>query len=244
MAKQWEVKWEGELPATPRDTWEGITRHSDGWLWKIEYEPRVGGAERGLTSCGGKVTAWEPERLFRTRSACEPGSFNEIECELEPHPAGTYMRYTHRTVILDDDEFDTQLDACRQHTELYQHSLSEYLRYFAGRTPEYVAAEGPEASADGGAAAVRRALGIAGEVIAGERVRLTPEGLTPVEGVVDYATPAFLGVRTDDALYRFYLRDAWGWPVGVAHHLFGEGDDAEAWQTWLDGVFATTKAVA
>ena len=36
-------------------------------------------------------------------------------------------------------------------------------------------------------------------------------------------TPEFLGVRSADALYRFYGRDAWCWPVGVAHHLFADG---------------------
>jgi hypothetical protein len=65
--------------------------------------------------------------------------------------------------------------------------------------------------------------------------------------VVDYSTPAFLGVRSDDALYRFYGRDAWGWPVGVGHHLFAAGTDREtterAWSAWLAGVFATEAVV-
>lgn len=42
-------------------------------------------------------------------------------------------------------------------------------------------------------------------------------------------------------------RDAWGWPVGVAHHLFGDAVDEaaseQAWRVWLNGVFAT-EAVA
>jgi hypothetical protein len=114
MTKDFDVQWEGELPATPQEVWDAFTVHTAGWLWKIEYEPRVGGTE-------------------------------------------------------------------------------------------------------------------------------------PIEGVLDYATHAFLGVRSGDALYRFYGRDAWGWPVGVAHHLFAEGVDAaaseQAWSAWLDGVFAT-EAVA
>jgi hypothetical protein len=40
--------------------------------------------------------------------------------------------------------------------------------------------------------------------------------------------------------YHVYGRDAFGWPVGVAHHLFAPGADAraveEAWRVWLDGV--------
>jgi hypothetical protein len=245
MAKQFEVQWEGELPATPQEVWDAFTVHTAGWIWKIEYEPRVGGAERGLTSGGGTVTGWDPPRHFSTRARDGDG-FNQIDCLLEPRGAGTHLRYVHRGVIAED--YDRQLDACRQHTAFYYHSLGEYLRHFSGRDAAYVAAEAPEASAHGGFAALRRALGVAEDVAVGDRVRLTPAGLAPIEGVVDYATPAFLGVRGADGLFRCYGRDAWGWPVGVAHHLFtgdaGEAAASErAWSAWLDGVFAT-EAVA
>ncbi|MGI9097792.1 MAG: SRPBCC domain-containing protein [Solirubrobacteraceae bacterium] len=244
MGKEFEVQWEGELPATPQEVWEAFTVHTDGWLWKIEYEPRIGGAEHGLTSAGGTVTAWDPPRHFTTRAGDGDG-FNELDYVLEPRGAGTHLRYGHRHVIAED--YERQLDACRQHTAFYYHSLGEYVRHFSGRQPAYVAAEAPEASAQGGFAALLRALGVAADVTAGDRVRLAPAGLEPIEGVVDYATHPFLGVRSADALYRFYGRDAWGWPVGVAHHLFADGADAaaseRAWSAWLDGVFAT-EAVA
>jgi hypothetical protein len=172
--------------------------HADGYLWKIEYEPRVGGAERGLSQSGGTVTAWNPPRHFATRSP-------------------------------DGDGFN-QLD-------------------FAGRDAVYLSAEAPEASAHGGSAALRRALGVSENVAVGDSVRLTPEGLEPIEGVVYYLTPAFLGVRTADALYRFYGRDVWGWPVGVRRHLFAPGltSDAKAvgertWSGWLESVFVAEVA--
>jgi uncharacterized protein YndB with AHSA1/START domain len=81
MVKAWEVRWEGELPARPQDVWDAITRHADGYLWRIEYEPRVGGAERGLTAGGGTVTAWDPPRHFatRTRPETERDGFNELD---------------------------------------------------------------------------------------------------------------------------------------------------------------------
>jgi uncharacterized protein YndB with AHSA1/START domain len=64
MARQFEVRWEGLLPASPQDVWDAVTCHADGYLWRIDYEPWVGGAERGLTPGGGTVTAWElSERL-------------------------------------------------------------------------------------------------------------------------------------------------------------------------------------
>ena len=54
MTRTFEMRWEGELPAAPQEVWDAFTRHSAGWLWPIAYEPRVGGAERGLTSGGGR----------------------------------------------------------------------------------------------------------------------------------------------------------------------------------------------
>ena len=60
------------------------------------------------------------------------------------------------------------------------------------------------------------------------------------DGVVDYANDKFLGVRTDDALYRFFGRNAWGGPVGMSVHHFGDVDaDAagRSWSDWLKSVY-------
>jgi hypothetical protein len=241
MARDFEVRWEGELPAPPEVVWDGFTAHTDGWLWRIDYEPRVGGRERGLTREGGTVTAWDPPRHFGTR-ATDGGTFNQLDYRLEPRGAGSYLRYVH-TGGLSDDDYDVQLDACEQHTAFYYHSLGEYVRHFPGRRAVYVSVDAPPASsAPGGFAAVRRALGVPDDVTVGDAVRLTPAGIDPIDGIVDYVTEAFLGVRSADALHRVYGRDVWGWPVGVAHHLFAPGvvpSAAErAWGAWLDGVHA------
>ena len=66
---------------------------------------------------------------------------------------------------------------------------------------------------------------------------LTPEGIEPIEGVVEWVSPSFLGVRTDDAIYRFIW--AFTGPLMVAHHIFRDVDEAketEAWKAWLDGL--------
>jgi len=67
-------------------------------------------------------------------------------------------------------------------------------------------------------ATFRQALGLSGDVTVDERVRLTPEGFEPIEGVVDHVSPSFLGVRSDDALYRFISSFQGASMVG--HHLF------------------------
>jgi hypothetical protein len=82
------------------------------------------------------------------------------------------------------------------------------------------------------------ALGLDHPATEGDKVRLTPEGLAPIEGVVDYVSPVALGVRTGDGLYRF-VRGHDG-SVAVGHHLFADVDAEEAeqaWQAWLSRVF-------
>jgi hypothetical protein len=57
---------------------------------------------------------------------------------------------------------------------------------------------------------------------------------------VYFANGYTIGVRTQDALYRF-LR-GWGKPVIAAHNLFAEDADPvqaqEAWESWLGRTLA------
>lgn len=143
MAKESEVRFEGFMPTTPADTWAAITTASGGWLWPIQYEPRDGGAESGLTPNGGMVTVWKPSRRFVTYAEDETGWFNTLEYVLEPKDGGTYLRYEHTTVL---DDWDVEYDACEQHTAFYYHSLGEYLTHFNRRQAKYFKADAPEAS--------------------------------------------------------------------------------------------------
>ena len=68
-------------------------------------------------------------------------------------------------------------------------------------------------------------------------------GWPKLDGVVDWLSRDFLGVRTDDGIYRFMHISAFGGPTGVGHHIFVDGlDQAEtegAWEDWLTKVFAS-----
>lgn len=236
MVEHFEVRWEGVLPGTAAQVWDAVTVNLVGWLWDITYEPWVGGRESGLTGGDeGRVTAWEEPRHFTTFAPFGEGH-NELDYVLEPRAGGTHLSFRHRGPFTTEED----LDACRRHTAFYYHSLGQYVGHFACRTPRYVSVDGPDSSAKGGFDAVLEALGVA-EV--GDRVWLPDGG----EGVVDYATSPFLGVRTADALVRVYDRGAWGGPVTVVCHLFGEDADQErsgqAWQSWIDGVFASGTVV-
>ena len=52
-------------------------------------------------------------------------------------------------------------------------------------------------------AAFRQGLGFRDEVEVGDRCGSPPAACAPIDGVVDFVSPHFLGVRSDDALYRF-----------------------------------------
>jgi uncharacterized protein YndB with AHSA1/START domain len=235
MAEEFEVRWEGVLPADPEKAWDALTNRTTSWIWEISYEPRMGGAERGLTSAGGTVTAWDPPRHFQTRAERPDGWRNALDYTLEESPGGTLLRWFHTGVMLD---YDAEYEQCVQHTDLYCHTVGEYLAHFTGRDAAYVGVDAP-----GSFAALRRRLGVPEGAAAGDRVRLEPDGLPPLDGTIDYLTPRFLGVRTADTMVRCFGRDAWGGTVGIGLHLFAPGADAaqagRTWSRWLDSTLAT-----
>ena len=52
----------------------------------------------------------------------------------------------------------------------------------------------------------------------------------------------FLGIRTDEALYRFFGRNAFGGPVGMSVHHFGDVDAEKAgagWTEWIARVYSS-----
>ncbi len=237
MTREFEIRRRIELPATPEQVWDAITSGTGGWLWPVEHEPRAGGA----TSEGGTITAWDPPRHLATRAEGENGWFNQLDFAIEGREWGAVLRYVHSGIFVAD--WDDQYDAADSHTDFYLHTLGQYLRWFTGRTPTYVSVQGPPASREANAFEVlRRGLGLAGQAAAGDAVRLEPREVGPLDGVVDYLTPHFAGIRTANGLYRFFGRDAWGMPVAVALHLFVPGVDPErtarAWSAWLEALFA------
>jgi hypothetical protein len=103
--------------------------------------------------------------------------------------------------------------------------------------------EGPEAAGTPDAMdALRAALGVSSDAGLGDAVHASLGDAGTLDGVIDYSTPEFLGVRTADGLYRFFGRNHFGSVVGMSAHLFVDGVDAAAREAalkaWLDGVYA------
>jgi hypothetical protein len=172
----------------------------------------------------------------------EDGSTHAFEYLIEARDGGsTVLRFVHSGFLGEDWSAEYE-DMTSHGWDMYLHTLAQYLKYFPGRPATYVEAEGPQESAAASAWPVLlRALGLTGPVPPGEQVRLTPDGLAPIEGVVDYDAAQVLGVRTTDALIRFHGRAALGMTVAVAQHRYSADVDRDetqrAWQSWLNRVF-------
>lgn len=225
------------IPAPPERVWEAVatTEGNAAWLFPNPIDPAGAGAR-----------AWEPPAHFAVRQ--EQGDwFNDLEFEIEDRGDGSSaLSYAHLGVF-PPEVFETQNEALQQHTDFYLHTLSEYLQHFDGRPATYIGdapqgIQGPASSSTpDGFERMKRALGIGPEAKEGDRVRLTPEGLAPIEGVVDYLRENFMGVRSEDALYCFFGRNAFGGTVAVAIHSFDGLDPASArrgWEQWLASTFA------
>src|SRR5262249_20154139 len=134
----------------------------------------------------------------------------------------TVLRFVHSGFMGDD--WEQEYEALSKGWGMYLDKLAEYFTYFRGRraTPVFAMVQPSENEGD----VVRRlqeSLGLTETPETGDTVHLTPENLPPIDGVVDYVRGDFLGVRTDDAMYRFIRGYAGGAVLG--HHLFAEDVD-------------------
>ncbi|MEV7386321.1 MULTISPECIES: SRPBCC domain-containing protein [unclassified Streptomyces] len=243
MSKEFEIVREFEVDATPAEVWEAITNGTGGYLWPMQPpEPRVGGA----AAFGSTVTAYDPPHHLVTRSenvGFPTQSANQLEHVIEEREGGrrAWVRYVHSGIFTDD--WDNQYDGASRHTDFYLHTLREYLTHFAPRPVAFAQLNGPEAAqAPDAFDAVGRALGLPDDAAEGAKASVRGPGGRALDVVVDYRNPYFIGLRTDDALVRFFGRNHWGAPVGISIHDFAPDADAEAnetaWQDWLNGVFS------
>jgi hypothetical protein len=243
VSREFEVSREVDLPAAPDDVWTAITSDTAAWQFPTGLEIPAGEAPPE----GSPITTWDPPHRLVVRVESPDGTFNALDYEIEARDGGTaHLRYVHSGILADG--WEDQYDAIGGHTDFYLHTLAQYLEHFNGRRVTYVGRpsagmEGPEAAGTPEAMETLRAvLGIAPDAAVGDPVGAALGAAGRLEGVIDYSTPEFLGVRTDDGLYRFFGRNHYGGVVGMSAHLFVEGVDAGAREAqlkaWLDGVYA------
>lgn len=237
MSREFKIEREIELPGTPGDVWRAVATAAGNSAWL--FASGVGADE-------SNAEAWDPPHHLAVRT--QQGEwFNALEFKIEARDGShTTLRYAHSGIFMED--WENQYDAADKHTDFYLHTLDEYLRHYNGRTATYIGdapagIEGPPSSnAPDGFTRVQQALGFRADTKEGDAVRLTPAGFAPIDGVIDYRRPDFIGIRTSDALIRLFGRNAFGQPVAMSVHDFSGRIDAvhakQVWKRWLDDVFA------
>ncbi|MGH2663470.1 MAG: SRPBCC family protein [Actinomycetota bacterium] len=244
MGKAFEIVNNIEVAATPEQAWQAVATGEgmDAWfMGENDIEPREGGTVRTITPGFAEeatVTTWDPpNRLVYRTDAAEDGAFMAFDYRIERGDKGnTSIRWVHSGFL--GDNWEAEYEAMIEGDTAYFHKLGQYLTYFFGRKAIPVDATGPELpDREQGWSLIREGLGLPGPVAVDEKVRLTPKGIDPIEGVVEWVSPSFLGVRSEDALYRFIF--AFYGPVMVGHHLFMDVDQneaVEAWKAWMNGL--------
>src|SRR5689334_2653015 len=238
MTHPFEVTGEIDLDATPEEVWEAISTGPgiDAWfMGSNEVQPGEGGTmsmTMGGHTEGSTITAWEPNKRIAYRGQEGPdGAVHAFEYLVEGKEGGsTVLRFVHSGFMGDD--WEAEYEALGKGWGMYLNKLAEYFTYFRGRRATPIFAMVPPAEGEGDVVGrLQESLGLQSTPEAGDHVHLTPENLPPIDGVVDYVQGDFLGVRTDDAMYRFIRGYAGGAVLG--HHLFAEGVDREATeQAW------------
>ena len=242
----YEGRLEAEVDASPEAVWDAVATGPgiDSWyMGRNEVEPGVSGSVRtayGDAVLEATVTAWDPPRKFAYRGLeGADGRFFAFEFTIEGRDGGRTVLRLVASGFIPGEDWEAEYEAMRSGGGLFFRTLVAYLTHFAGRTATPVNAFSPPVTDWPRAwAALYSALGLPPVVAPGHPVRCAPDGLPPIDGVVDDVTPECLGLRTPDALYRF-LQGFFGVLV-VDHHLFAPGVDGaaaeRAWTAWLAGL--------
>lgn len=238
MSSKFEIRKEIRLEATPEQVWRAIATREGQTAWSPD--------PAAIEQEGMSIEQDPPARMMVRTPEESNGAFHAFEYLIETEDGGiTVLRFVHSGFLGDDwnDEFNYE-EMTSYGWDMYLHTLAQYLTYFADRPATYIEAQAPmNANTAEAWPILEKALGLTEPLAVGDSVRLTPEGLPPIEGVVDYVVPGedFLAVRGEDGLYRFHSLARMNLPIAVGHYIYREVDGAaaqEAWRLWLERVFA------
>jgi hypothetical protein len=216
------------LPGTADQVWEAVATAPGlaTWFMAMPFDPD-----------GPIITTYDAPRLLVVDiPGAGPDDGTHFVYEVEPAGDGTAMlHFDHRAP---GDE--TMQAIFIGGWTMYFTTLREYLTHFPDRPATYVEADaGPATSAPEAWPKLLAALGLSAEPVVGDPVEV---GLAsgPLKGTVDFVSPHFVGIRTDDSLIRFHERSALSMPIAVSHHSYSADADGPAitaaWSGWLGEV--------
>jgi uncharacterized protein YndB with AHSA1/START domain len=249
MTYAFTIDDEIDVDAAPEEVWRALTvgPRIDSWfMGRNEVEPRAGGTAR--TELDGfvmtsTVTAWDPpKRLTYQDGNGSDGPFTEFDWRIEPRlGGGSTVHFTHRGRVAGEDGH-AEYEALKKGDPMYVRKLARYPEFFNGQTAcRNIVAQGASLiDSEQFWSTLKRTLGLRAAVTEWDPVQAALDGLGTIDGVVDYVTPEFLGVRTRTGLYRFI--HGLGGIVVVEHHDFSPSPNgygsAEAWGAWLAKEFS------
>ncbi|CCH27946.1 SRPBCC domain-containing protein [Actinosynnema sp. NPDC047251] len=236
MGHAYEETNEVELAVTPEQVWAAIATGPgiDSWFMgsnEVEAGVAVKGAFSGYQPTHG-VTAWEPGKHLAYGGEKEPdGRFIAYEFLIEGRERGSTVLRMVASGFLPGDDWHDEFEAMLAGGAMFWRTLIEYLEHFAGRTARPVTVPGPQVSDWAERwAALHRALGLTAAPRRGDAV--TVDG---IPGVVYYANGQTIGIRTPDAMYRFF--QGLGGSLIAMHHVFADDErDERSWSSWMGGL--------
>lgn len=245
-----EMRKQIELDATPEQVWAAIATGPGIATWFVPgaVEPRVGGAVKqefgGQLIATGTVTAYEEGRRFAYAAPPPEGDGPRYAFEflVEGRDGGSTVLTFVQSGFLDGAGWDDEYTGFDKGWDLFFGNLRAVLAHFAGLPVSgvvaFVSAAGARADAW---PLLLRGLGLSAMPAIGDEVTFAPEGAEPIKGVVDVATPEFLGIRSAHGLHRIGAEGDAGCGVSAYHYFFGAPVDRDAvttaWQGWLNGLF-------
>ncbi|PRY35716.1 SRPBCC family protein [Umezawaea tangerina] len=239
MDERRDLAKEVELTATPEQVWRAISTPEGMSVWFVPHEQVDGDVEAdfgGGNTESGRALEVEPGRRV-VYGAPGPDGVPPMTMEflVEGKEGGTTVLRLVQSGFFGDD-WEAEYDGFGRGWDMFLHNLVEYFRHFAGLPVANVVAFA-FTTRPGGAVWEDLVARLGAHPALGERVRLTPDGLEPIEGVVDLRDDALLGIRTEHGFYRFVVDDGHHM-VTTSQYFYGVPVDraarTAAWQSWLE----------
>jgi uncharacterized protein YndB with AHSA1/START domain len=233
MGREFASRHDAQVPATPEQVWDAIATGPGISSWFIGRTEIDGGTVRTAFGEGwipaGQVTASDPPTTFGYRSDTAPdGRFLAHEYLVEGRAGASTVLRAVTSGFLPGDDWAAEYEAMTYGTEMFFHTLVEYLTHFRGRVGVPVTAFGPPVTDwDATWARLHAELGLTGAPAAGDRARVRG-----ADGVVYFTNPHTLGVRTPDTMYRF-IRGLHGSMIAAHEHFTTPPAGDTTWQAWL-----------
>jgi uncharacterized protein YndB with AHSA1/START domain len=225
-----------ELAATPEQVWQAISTPEGMSIWFVPHEHTGEELEAdfgGGNTAAGQVLEWEPgKRVVYEAPGDSPMT---LEFLVEGKEGGTTVLRLVQSGFVGDD-WEAEYDGFGKGWDMFLYNLAEYFRHFPGLPAANVVATGVT-TLPGETVWANLIARLGADPALGERVHLTPEGLEPIEGVVDLRDGSLLGIRTEHGFYRFMADDRHHL-VNTIQYFYGVPVDREsrtaAWQSWID----------